>query len=58
MESHSLESSQPNVQSRSYVRIGSIATNVADGFTMVAVGDLIVTRPLTKGANIQVFPIS
>ncbi|MGY4198905.1 CapA family protein [Bradyrhizobium sp. USDA 4520] len=27
---------------------GSIATNVADGFTLVAVGDLIVTRPLTR----------
>lgn len=29
--------------------VSSIETNVADGFTMVAVGDLIVTRPLTKG---------
>ncbi|WP_461513332.1 CapA family protein [Rhizobium mongolense] len=27
---------------------GSIETNVADGFTLVAVGDLIVSRPLTK----------
>ncbi|PCK77187.1 CapA family protein [Rhizobium sophoriradicis] len=27
---------------------GSIETNVADGFTMVAVGDLIVSRALTK----------
>lgn len=51
MESHSRESSHPNVQSGSYDRIGSIATNVADGFTMVAVGDLIVTRPLTKGQH-------
>ncbi|MGR9154630.1 CapA family protein (plasmid) [Rhizobium leguminosarum] len=32
-----------------YDTVGSIATNVADGFTMVAVGDLIVSRPLTKG---------
>ncbi|MER8989860.1 CapA family protein [Mesorhizobium sp. M0843] len=28
--------------------VGSTATNVADGFTMVAVGDLILSRPLTK----------
>ncbi|ESW76159.1 CapA family protein [Mesorhizobium sp. C280B] len=28
--------------------VGSIATNVADGFTMVAVGDLILSRPVTK----------
>ncbi|MHC4047963.1 CapA family protein [Bradyrhizobium sp. 23AC] len=35
----------------SYDTAGSIATNVADGFTMVAVGDLIVTRPLTKGQD-------
>ncbi|WP_213290718.1 CapA family protein [Bradyrhizobium sp. sGM-13] len=35
----------------SYDTAGSIATNVADGFTMVAVGDLIVTRPLTKGKH-------
>ncbi|RWO52367.1 CapA family protein [Mesorhizobium sp.] len=32
-----------------YDTVGSIATNVADGFTMVAVGDLIVSRPLTQG---------
>ncbi|MET3757184.1 poly-gamma-glutamate synthesis protein (capsule biosynthesis protein) [Rhizobium binae] len=32
-----------------YDRIGSTATNVGDGFTMVAVGDLIVTRALTTG---------
>ncbi|MER8874894.1 CapA family protein, partial [Mesorhizobium sp. M0814] len=31
-----------------YDTVGSISTNVADGFTMVAVGDLIVSRPLTK----------
>lgn len=34
-----------------YDTAGSIAANVADGFTMVAVGDLIVTRPLTKGGD-------
>ncbi|AGS24512.1 CapA family protein [Rhizobium etli] len=28
---------------------GSVATNVADGFTMVAVGDLIVSRALSRG---------
>lgn len=28
--------------------VGSTATNVADGFTMIAVGDLILSRPLTK----------
>ncbi|MBX5242654.1 CapA family protein [Rhizobium sp. NLR22b] len=33
----------------SYDIIGSLDTNVADGFTLVAVGDLIVTRALTKG---------
>ncbi|MHC4048024.1 CapA family protein [Bradyrhizobium sp. 23AC] len=32
----------------SYDCIGSTATNIADGFTLVAVGDLIVTRALTK----------
>ncbi|MGX5845048.1 CapA family protein [Mesorhizobium sp. ArgA1] len=30
---------------------GSVATSVKDGFTMVAVGDLIVSRPLTKGSH-------
>lgn len=31
-----------------YDTVGSIATNVADGFTMVAVGDIIASRHLTK----------
>lgn len=31
-----------------YDAAGSTATNVADGFTMIAVGDVIATRPLTK----------
>ncbi|CAH2394411.1 CapA family protein [Mesorhizobium ventifaucium] len=35
-------------QGAEYDRVGSIATNVADGFTMVAVGDLILSRPLTR----------
>ncbi|RWO94839.1 MAG: CapA family protein [Mesorhizobium sp.] len=30
-------------------RVGSIETNVADGFTMAAVGDLLLARPVTKG---------
>ncbi|MCK1312015.1 CapA family protein [Bradyrhizobium sp. 23] len=38
-------------QAGSYDTLGSIATNIADGFTMVAVGDLLVTRPLTKGQH-------
>ncbi|MER9470523.1 CapA family protein [Mesorhizobium sp. M0482] len=29
--------------------VGSIDTNVADGFTMAAVGDLLLARPVTKG---------
>ncbi|MGO7960462.1 hypothetical protein [Rhizobium leguminosarum] len=31
-----------------YAVDGRVDTNVADGFTLAAVGDLIVTRPLTK----------
>ncbi|WP_453965599.1 CapA family protein [Bradyrhizobium elkanii] len=38
----------PVEQGDTYDTLGSIATNVADGFTMVAVGDLILSRPLTK----------
>ncbi|QOZ29613.1 CapA family protein [Bradyrhizobium sp. CCBAU 51753] len=38
----------PDLRDGHYDIVGSIATNVADGFTMVAVGDLIVTRALTK----------
>ncbi|WP_247393800.1 CapA family protein [Bradyrhizobium sp. 35] len=41
----------PAQQGVGYDTIGSIATNVADGFTIAAVGDLIVTRPLTKGQH-------
>ncbi|TIT69320.1 MAG: CapA family protein, partial [Mesorhizobium sp.] len=29
--------------------LGSIATSVADGFTMAAVGDLLYGRPVKKG---------
>ncbi|MER9764383.1 CapA family protein [Mesorhizobium sp. M0138] len=36
-----------------YDTIGSIATNVADGFTMVAVGDLIVSRAVTKSQEVN-----
>ncbi|PDT43802.1 hypothetical protein CO661_33000 [Sinorhizobium fredii] len=48
------ENSQENgccsvVESGGYDLAGSIMTNVVDGFTMVAVGDVIVSRALTKG---------
>lgn len=49
MEQHSNEiGSHMGRQSENYDTVGSIATNVADGFTIVAVGDLILSRPLTK----------
>ncbi|WP_407189988.1 CapA family protein [Bradyrhizobium centrosematis] len=49
MESHSHENrSSVTDQDNGYDAIASIETNIADGFTMVAVGDLIATRPLTK----------
>lgn len=38
-------------QEGGYDAVGSIATNVADSFTLAAVGDLIVTRPLTKSRD-------
>ncbi|MCK1546523.1 CapA family protein [Bradyrhizobium sp. 179] len=34
-----------------YDIVGSIETNVADGFKLIAVGDLLVTRALTKGQH-------
>ncbi|MCK1496695.1 CapA family protein [Bradyrhizobium sp. 188] len=34
-----------------YDYVGSTATNIVDGFTLVAVGDLIVTRALTKSQD-------
>ncbi|MDX8480132.1 CapA family protein [Mesorhizobium sp. VK24D] len=50
MEEHTRQDrSRQDQQGDNYDTVGSIATNVADGFTMVAVGDLIVSRPLTKG---------
>ncbi|MER8785544.1 CapA family protein [Mesorhizobium sp. M1006] len=49
MEEHSHENDFHLIeQDGGYDTVGSIATNVADGFTMVAVGDLILSRPLTK----------
>ncbi|MER9128034.1 CapA family protein [Mesorhizobium sp. M0959] len=49
MEQHSNEiGSHLGRQGENYDTVGSIATNVADGFTIVAVGDLILSRPLTK----------
>ncbi|MES0200725.1 CapA family protein [Mesorhizobium sp. M0011] len=50
MENHLHEDGSGLVQrGDNYDTVGSIATNVADGFTMVAVGDLIVSRALTGG---------
>lgn len=51
MEPRSNENNDPNLRGDSYDTAGSIATNVSDGFTMVAVGDLIATRMLTKGQH-------
>lgn len=48
MEKYSREDDCHSVQQDgSFDAIGSIATNVVDGFTMVAVGDIIVSRALT-----------
>ncbi|CDX42680.1 conserved hypothetical protein [Mesorhizobium sp. SOD10] len=41
--------SQPIQQNSGFDTVGSIATNVEDGFTMAAVGDLLFARPVTKG---------
>ncbi|MER9032367.1 CapA family protein [Mesorhizobium sp. M0674] len=49
MENHSHDNSCHSDQSASYDTVGSTATNVEDGFTMTAVGDLILSRPLAKG---------
>lgn len=43
---------QPNQQGDVFDTVGSISTNVTDGFTLVAVGDLIVSRAVTKGRDI------
>ncbi|MER9795307.1 CapA family protein [Mesorhizobium sp. M0213] len=43
--------SRPARRADGYDTVGSIETNVADGFTMVAVGDLIVARPLMEGQH-------
>lgn len=52
MEKHSRENNSHSVrQASSYDTVGSIATNVADGFTMVAVGDVIVSRALTRAQD-------
>ncbi|TIU80398.1 MAG: CapA family protein [Mesorhizobium sp.] len=48
MDSH--EDGRPPIQQDGgFDTVGSIATNVADGFTMAAVGDLLFARPVTKG---------
>lgn len=49
MNKHSEEKSIQ--QEPAYDTAGSLATNVADDFTVVAVGDLIITRPLTKSED-------
>ncbi|MEX2745891.1 CapA family protein [Rhizobium mongolense] len=50
MERNSIENDSHSAhRADGYDTAGSIQTNVADGFTMVAVGDLIVSRPLTNG---------
>ncbi|WP_018099510.1 CapA family protein [Sinorhizobium meliloti] len=50
MESHSKESDLgKNEQDRSFDTVGSIETSVEDGFTVVAVGDLLFARPVTTG---------
>lgn len=41
--------SQPIPSDAGFDTVGSIATNVEDGFTMAAVGDLLYARPVTKG---------
>ncbi|QRM33031.1 CapA family protein [Microvirga sp. VF16] len=51
MESNPPVAGDDPARQGSYDTVGSIATNVADGFTMVAVGDLIVSRSLTKGQH-------
>ncbi|PBC04119.1 CapA family protein [Mesorhizobium sp. WSM3860] len=48
MEKKLCDNAHPARRSDSYDTVGSIETNVAEGFTMVAVGDLIVSRPLTR----------
>ncbi|MDA9445746.1 CapA family protein [Bradyrhizobium sp. CCBAU 21360] len=42
-----LPNQSKSTEDTGYDRVGTLTTNVADGFTMVAVGDLIVSRPLT-----------
>ncbi|TJV61786.1 MAG: CapA family protein, partial [Mesorhizobium sp.] len=50
MQEHSHQSDLGlNQQTDSYDTIGSTETNVADGFTMAAVGDLLYAVPVTKG---------
>ncbi|MDX8496602.1 CapA family protein [Mesorhizobium sp. VK22B] len=44
-------SSHPIHQDGGFDTVGSIATNVEDGFTMAAVGDLLLARPVTKGRH-------
>ncbi|WP_365937168.1 hypothetical protein [Mesorhizobium sp.] len=48
-EQHSKEiGSNLDRQGEDFDTVGSVATNVTDGFTMVAVGDIMLSRPITK----------
>ncbi|RUV32802.1 CapA family protein [Mesorhizobium sp. M5C.F.Ca.IN.020.32.2.1] len=50
MERESHYNSHPPIhQDGGFDTIGSLATNVEDGFTMAAVGDLLYARPVTNG---------
>ncbi|MES0101723.1 CapA family protein [Mesorhizobium sp. M0019] len=52
MERDSYENgSRPIQHDGGFDTVGSIATNVEDGFTMAAVGDLLLARPVTKGRH-------
>lgn len=48
---HNIDDSQQHENSHSYDETGSLETNVTNGFTIVAVGDLIVSRRLTTGSH-------
>ncbi|MEI9425758.1 CapA family protein [Mesorhizobium sp. Cs1299R1N1] len=50
MNRHSNEDQAEKItQDGSFDTVGSIETNVEDGFTVAAVGDLLYARPVTKG---------
>ncbi|WOS66917.1 MULTISPECIES: CapA family protein [Sinorhizobium] len=51
MDRDSHENSRHPIQDGGFDTVGSIATNIEDDFTMAAVGDLLLTRPVTKGRH-------